>query len=189
MPTLAYEHLDTFTSQEIFRLLLTTLSQPGYVGQLPVVGLGAAVVPLALADVETTVAVRGDDLLRQHVVRATGSAPAAWGDAELVACCDQADATAISGLCRGSALSPELGAKAGISCRTLHPGRPGDVTLSLSGPGVSGSLTLGVDGLARDAIDALSDANRHYPAGIDVWLIDQAGRIAGLPRTCQMEVF
>jgi len=36
---------------------------------------------------------------------------------------------------------------------------------------------------------AFSDANRHYPAGIDAWLIDEAGRLAGLPRTCQMEVF
>jgi alpha-D-ribose 1-methylphosphonate 5-triphosphate synthase subunit PhnH len=188
MTTVTYEHLDTFTSQAIFRLLLETMSRPGHVGRLPVAGLGAAAIPLALADVETTVAVRGNDLLRQHVVRATGAALAAWEDAELVACCDEADAAAISLLCRGSALSPELGAKVGISCRTLHPGRPGDITLSLSGPGVPGSVVLGVDGVARDVVGALGDANRHYPAGIDVWLIDDAGQMAGLPRSCQLEV-
>jgi alpha-D-ribose 1-methylphosphonate 5-triphosphate synthase subunit PhnH len=188
MTTVHHPHLDTFTSQAIFRLLLETASRPGHVRQLPVDGLGAAVVPLALADVETTVAVRGDDLMRRHVVRETGAASAAWEDAELVACCDDADAASIGRLCRGSSLAPELGAKAGISCRTLHAGGPGELTLSLRGPGVPGTCTLGVDGLARDVVDAIAEANRHYPSGIDVWLVDEAGRVAGLPRSCQLEV-
>ncbi|HEY1734396.1 MAG TPA: phosphonate C-P lyase system protein PhnH [Acidimicrobiales bacterium] len=186
--TIRAERLDRFESQAMFRLLLETLSRPGTVGQLPLPGLGAAAVALALADVETSVAVCGDELWAERIVRATGASVATPEEAELVACCGPTDAAALRRLPRGTALAPELGAKVGIDCRHLHAGTAGETTLTLSGPGVPASTTLGVDGLGSDVFDAVRSANADFPAGIDVWLIDDDGRIAGLPRTCQMVV-
>ena len=186
--TIQAGRLDRFESQATFRILLETLSRPGTLRQLPVGGLGAAVVPLALADVETTIAVCGDESWAERIVRATGAAVAVVEQAELVACCGSTDAATLRRLARGTALAPELGAKVGIDCRRLHADAPGETTLTLTGPGVPGSTTLGVDGLGAEAVHAIRAANAAFPAGIDVWLIDRDGRIVGLPRTCRMEV-
>jgi alpha-D-ribose 1-methylphosphonate 5-triphosphate synthase subunit PhnH len=189
MPTLTLPHLDHLASQAVFRVLLDTAARPGSLAQLPVRGLGAAAIPLALADVETTVAVRGDDSLAQQIVWATGAALAPLEDAELVAFTDPDGVdTALIRLCRGTALVPELGTKVGLACAQLHAGPGGDVGLRVSGPGVHGTTTLGVDGLARTVFDALNQANDHFPAGIDVWLVSADDRIAALPRSCRLEV-
>jgi alpha-D-ribose 1-methylphosphonate 5-triphosphate synthase subunit PhnH len=75
-----------------------------------------------------------------------------------------------------------------MACRRLRAGSAGELTLRLSGPGIPGTRTLGVDGLGRDVLEAMAAANAKPPAGIDVWLIDDEGRIAALPRTCDWEV-
>jgi len=180
--------LDTFGSQATFRALLTSLSRPGSVVDLPVPGLGAAVVPLALADVETTVAVVGDPEVAEIVVRATGAAASPVEDAELVACCGRTAPTTMARLSRGSALAPELGTKVGIDCDRLVAGGPGQVRLTVSGPGVEGTRRLGVDGLEAGVLEAVAAANADPPVGIDVWLVDRHGHIVGLPRSCRLEV-
>lgn len=180
--------LDTFVSQAVFRALLRTLSRPGSVEALPVVGVGAAVVPLALADVETTVAVHDAPGVAERIVRATGAAISPVEDAELVACCGRTTASTVERLSRGSALTPELGAKVGVDCTRLTAGGAGRVTLTVSGPGVDGAAVLGVDGLDAGVLQAVAAANVDPPAGIDVWLVDEEGRIAGLPRSCRLEV-
>jgi alpha-D-ribose 1-methylphosphonate 5-triphosphate synthase subunit PhnH len=53
----------------------------------------------------------------------------------------------------------------------------------LSGPGIDGTIELAVDGLGHDVFDAIVEANRQFPAGIDVWLVAGDGAIAGLPRS------
>jgi alpha-D-ribose 1-methylphosphonate 5-triphosphate synthase subunit PhnH len=35
--------------------------------------------------------------------------------------------------------------------------------------------------------DALREANALFPAGIDVWLVDDRGQLAGLPRSVRQE--
>lgn len=174
----------TFSSQTVFRAMLTCLSRPGSVVALPF-AIGAALVPLALADVETTVAVVGDAEAAELVVRATGAAVSRVEDAELVACCGRTWPSTIE------RLAPELGAKVGIDCERLVAGgvgggRGGEVTLRLSGP--DGTALLGVDGVDAAVFEAVAAANAAPPAGIDVWLVDRAGRLAGIPRSCHLEV-
>lgn len=188
MITVPVAGLDTFASQATFRSLLTSLSRPGSVVDLPVPGLGAAVVPLALADVETTVAVIGDRAVAEIVVRATGAAASPVEDAELVACCGRTAASTVARLSTGSALAPELGTKVGIDCDRLVAGGPGQLTVTVSGPGVKGATRLGVDGLDAEVLEAVAAANADPPVGIDVWLVDQSGHIVGLPRSCRLEV-
>lgn len=194
-------------SQAVFRVLLSTLSRPGRVEHLPIEDVGAAVVPLSLAVVDSVIAVCGDDDLEQDVKAAAGCTVGPLEEAQLVALCGTPTATQILSLRRGSALAPEEGAKVGIDCERLQPGShagagvtangvPGSdakapgagVTVVLSGPGVDGHAILAVEGVDADVFAAVAEANRDYPAGIDLWFVDRAGRIAGIPRSSNVEV-
>jgi alpha-D-ribose 1-methylphosphonate 5-triphosphate synthase subunit PhnH len=180
--------LGSFESQAIFRALLESLSRPGTVRLLPVKGLSAAVVPLALADVETTVAVLGDDTWAGQILHATGANPAVLGEAELVALRRPIDPLMIRCLRCGSAQTPELGAKVGIDCRRLLVGGKGEANLIMKGPGINGHAVIGVDGLDAEILRAIAAVNAHPPAGIDVWLVDQDDRMLGIPRSTRVTV-
>lgn len=180
------ERLDAFASQATFRVLLEGISRPGSLHRLDT-PWGGAVVPLALADVETTIAVVGDDSLAEQLLMATGATLVPLEEGELVAFAVSPTAATVGRLRQGSPLAPEGGAKVGVDCRRLTAGTA-EVTLTLRGPGVDGTTTLGVDGVAREVFAAFADANRAAPAGIDVWLVDDGGQVAALPRTCHLEV-
>jgi len=187
----APDRLSPRASQGVFRVLLDTLARPGRVAALPAPGPGPGVVPLALAVIGSPVAVLGDPDWRhweQRICRATGARAAAAADASLVAIYPAADPAVISRLRRGSALAPEDGAKVGLACRRLIEGGPGEVTLELSGPGVPAAVRLGVDGVDRAVFEALGEVNARFPAGIDVWLVDDRGQVAGLPRSARQAV-
>jgi alpha-D-ribose 1-methylphosphonate 5-triphosphate synthase subunit PhnH len=184
----ASERLSPRASQAVFRVLLDTLARPGRVLALPQPGPGPGIVPLALAMVGSPVAVIGDPSWQARICQATGASATADADASLVAVYGTPDPATISRLRRGSALAPEDGAKAGLGCRRLHQGGRGEVTLELSGPGVPGVVRLGVDGAGPAVFDALREANALFPAGIDVWLVDERGQVAGLPRSVRQAV-
>jgi alpha-D-ribose 1-methylphosphonate 5-triphosphate synthase subunit PhnH len=188
MIDVASERLSPMTSQAVFRVLLDTLARPGTVRRLPVPGPGPGIVPLALAVIGSAVAVVGDPSWQARICRATGAAEADVAEASLVAVYRQPDAATVSRLRRGSAGTPEQGAKAGLACRGLAEGGPGELSLELSGPGVPGRVRLGVDGIGRGVFDALRDANAMFPAGVDVWLVDDGGNVAGLPRSTHLAV-
>jgi alpha-D-ribose 1-methylphosphonate 5-triphosphate synthase subunit PhnH len=179
--------LSPAASQAVFRVLLDALARPGRVLALPATATGPApgpgIVPLALAVIGTPVAVLGDPAWQERICRATGATAAPAPDASLVAVYGAADPADIRSLRRGSALAPEDAAKVGLSCRRLTEGGPGEVTVELSGPGVPGVRRLGVDGVGPAVFEALGEANALFPAGIDVWLVDDRGQVAGLPRS------
>ena len=184
------DRLSPLASQAVFRVLLESLARPGRVFQLPAVGAesGPGIVPLALAVIGSKVAVAGSPSWQQRICRATGAQPAGPEEADLVAIYGTAEAQTISRLQRGSAAAPEDGAKVGLACRALSQGGPGETTIELSGPGVPGQLRLGVDGVGPEVFDALCAANAMFPAGVDVWLVDEHGQVAGLPRSARQVV-
>jgi alpha-D-ribose 1-methylphosphonate 5-triphosphate synthase subunit PhnH len=134
------------------------------------------------------VAVVGEPSWQERICRATGASAADIGEASLVAIYGAADAATVALLRRGCAAAPEDGAKVGLGCAALTEGGNGEVTVELSGPGVPGRARLGVDGVCRAVFDALRAANSMFPAGIDVWLVDQRGQVAGLPRSTRLAV-
>jgi alpha-D-ribose 1-methylphosphonate 5-triphosphate synthase subunit PhnH len=196
----AAQRLSPLTSQAVFRVLLGSLAQPGRVFQLPAVVawpesgpeaapmIGPGIVPLALAVIGSKVAVAGAPEWGARIFQATGASPADVFEAELVALYGSTDPAVITQLRRGSSDAPEDGAKVGLSCHTLIAGGPGEVTLELSGPGVPGRIRLGVNGISSEVFGALRAANAAFPAGVDVWLIDQRGQIVGLPRSANQVV-
>jgi alpha-D-ribose 1-methylphosphonate 5-triphosphate synthase subunit PhnH len=196
----AAQRLSPLTSQAVFRVLLGSLAQPGRVFQLPAAAawpepgpganpaLGPGIVPLALAVIGSKVAVAGAPDWGARICQATGASPADIAEAELVAIYGPTDPVMITQLRRGSSHAPEEGAKVGLSCHTLTAGGPGEVTIELSGPGVAGRARLGVNGIGSGAFGALRAVNSTFPAGVDVWLVDQRGQIAGLPRSTNQVV-
>ena len=192
MTALFASRLDARRSQAVFRVLLSALAEPGRIWRLPLEGLGAAVVPLSLAVIDSNFAVVGDKVQADRVRAATGASAVGLAEAALVALCGTVEAESIEQLRRGSALEPELGAKVGVDCGRLVAGTGPDVqaevVVELSGPGIPGTACLGVDGVAPQVFVAVAQANREFPAGVDVWLVDEEGQVAGIPRSSRLEV-
>jgi len=190
----AAARLDGQRSQRAFRALLETASRPGTVADLAAVALPAEVppvliVPLALADVEVSVAVLGDaDGRWWDVVRdATGARPAPLDAADVVVAIGPLSADDVAAIRRGTAEEPEGGARVALACTGLHGGGPGgELVLELTGPGVDGHRLLGIDGIAPEVIDAIAAANAAFPRGIDTWLAAPDGRLAGIPRSTRI---
>jgi alpha-D-ribose 1-methylphosphonate 5-triphosphate synthase subunit PhnH len=188
--TAASDRLSPLASQAVFRVLLESLARPGRVFRLPAAGepAGPGIVPLALAVIGSKVAVAGAPEWQARICRATGASPAEIGEAALVAIYGMAEAETITRLRRGSAEAPEDGAKVGLACAALSAGPEGETTIELEGPGVPGRTLLGVNGVSREVFEALRAANAMFPAGVDVWLVDERGRVAGLPRSARQAV-
>lgn len=198
--------LDGPRAQIAFSLLLDTLARPGTVRNLSRVGLAPGLaaplaLPLALADVETSVAVIDadpDHPWSSLIVDATGAPLAAHVDAAQVVLLSGFGAHHISELRRGTRSEPEDGARVAIACRRLHSddashagsggAQVSDVVLELSGPGIDGTRRLGIDGLAVEIFDAIAEANRHFPAGIDCWFVTPFGDIAAISRSTDLRV-
>lgn len=188
--------LSTHESQRCFRSLLEALANPGKIVRLngrEAAAAGAAVIALALADIDTPVAIAGDEKLAAEVSEATRAPLVPVAEARLVALMHPGPE--LVGQCQtGSAEAPELGAKVGLACSRLAPaeeGAPvpaGAVELVLKGPGVPGARRLLVEGIGRDVFDAIAGANRDFPAGFDAWLVNPEGEVVGLPRSARIEV-
>lgn len=198
--------IDGATSQGVFDTLLRTLAEPGRilrfgddVVDMPAVALG----PLALADVDVTVAVLGDGAdLAGDISRTTGARIVAAGDADLVVA-DPARlgrplaAADLDGLAIGSPLAPEDACRLFVAVEGLHAidstgtatiAAPGGAThLRLSGPGIAGHRHIGIDGLAVDVVARLGRASGTFPTGIDTWLVAPDGAVVGLPRSTTVD--
>lgn len=191
-------------SRDAFLVLLWTLAEPGDIhtippGTLPPGVPGAALLPLALADVDVTVHIAADDDAAALVDLVSTATLAGHVPLEAAAMVVLLDATAdkVLALRRGSALAPEDGARVAIRVDTLAAGgadavaAPGGhpvVTVRLSGPGVPVERTVVVTGLDPAVLGALAEANCGFPAGVDAWLVDGAGRVVGLPRSTQITI-
>jgi alpha-D-ribose 1-methylphosphonate 5-triphosphate synthase subunit PhnH len=184
------DRLSPLISQAVFRVLLESLARPGRVFRLPeeTGQVGPGIVPLAIAVIDSKVAIAGAPEWQARICRATGASPVGIDEASLVAIYGTASTETVSRLRRGSADAPEDGAKVGLACGALSEGGPGETTIELKGPGVPGRTRLGVDGVSREVFDALRAANAMFPAGVDVWLVDERGGVAGLPRSARLEV-
>jgi alpha-D-ribose 1-methylphosphonate 5-triphosphate synthase subunit PhnH len=183
------DRLDPMTAQGVFRCLLGTLARPGRCLALLGPRIGPAVLPLALARSGSRFAVVGGEPWPERIRCATRATVVDVAEADLVAVYGSPEPELISRLRRGSPMVPEAGAKLGLACRRLHAGGSGGaVVVGLTGPGVDGSSSLGVDGVAADVFVALADANRGYPAGVDVWLFAEDGAVAAIPRSSTIKV-
>jgi alpha-D-ribose 1-methylphosphonate 5-triphosphate synthase subunit PhnH len=181
--------LDNTASQVAFDALMRSLSEPGTVHRLPTDQLDPSVpsiawLALTLADVGIAVAANPAAQrtpIEGLVADATGATvtdlPHAW-----IAMLDQPTPSEFASLARGSAVEPELGARAAIAVDTLSllPAQ-GLTGLELSGPGIPGTRSLFVEGVNPAVLAALG---RHeFPSGVDTWLFTPDGTVAAIPRS------
>jgi alpha-D-ribose 1-methylphosphonate 5-triphosphate synthase subunit PhnH len=193
----AFEALDSVASHAIFTALLETLSRPGTLGQL-VRGKGQEalpfplLVPLALADVDVTLAILTPPDVpswAERLTHVTGASARAMEDADIVVAFRNPSPDEVRSLRRGALDTPERGARLVLACQELSSGSDDlPVQLALSGPGIPAERSLGIGGLSVEVIETLVAINRKFPLGVDTYLVDGQGRIVGLPRTTQIRI-
>lgn len=189
-----------FDSQATFRALLLATARPGEPIGLAVEGGTAPEAALrVLLDREVTFAVIGDNSAETDVSLAgrladetgAGVAPVSGADFLLVL---GASVGCLAEAKRGTLEEPSEGATA--VCAVGRLGTDGgasadalaDVSLRLSGPGIEGESTLFVGGMEIVDAEAIRQSRAYYPLGVDVYLVDEAGFVAGLPRSTRVEV-
>ncbi|CAN5709368.1 phosphonate C-P lyase system protein PhnH [soil metagenome] len=88
----------------------------------------------------------------------------------------------------GSFDYPDDSATLIVQVPTLDQETANDLTISIEGPGIPGRRVVKLSGISAELLAARDRANAHYPLGIDLIVIDQEGRIIGLPRTTQVTI-
>jgi phosphonate C-P lyase system protein PhnH len=188
-PLTARARISGALSQQVFDVLLRTLAEPGIVRPLPI-GLTDEVprplwLTLALADVDTPVHIHGDPDGRWAgvVAAATGAPIVAMGRARLVAAVG-AEPPPLDQLAVGTPTAPEDGAKVALPVTALREASPDDpAAWELTGPGVPGHRLLRVDGRAWNLHRRIGRAAAGLPYGFDLWLMDEDGSVAAVPRS------
>jgi alpha-D-ribose 1-methylphosphonate 5-triphosphate synthase subunit PhnH len=175
-------------SQQVFRTVLEALARPGTAMALPhgpLAVLAPAVVPVfALADLSIGVCVleNAGDRWARAITTAT-SAPIWPAEiARLIAAVRPVSDGEIRRFSRGSAWAPEDAAMVALGVRDVRGG-PRRWRLSGPGVGVDGATTVAPQGLPAGFVEARADAVAAYPAGIDILLVSDDGRVVGRPRT------
>lgn len=178
-----------FDSQRVFRILLQAAAQPGKLFTLPPFACGSLeAAARSLLDHEVTFCAIGERAVEgeERISQLTGArvSPAKEADFALISGGDSAGETLELG--RGTLERPEMGATAIYTVEELS--NTGTLLLEISGPGIPDVRTLGIEGLTRTEAGAIRETRLDYPLGVDAYLIDGAGRIAGLPRSTRLEV-
>lgn len=195
---------EVFDSQATFRVLLDSLSRPGKVCQIPLCNYQApprGFCPPALSILKT--------LCDHRVSFSIGGAPARaeWirylevNLATPFKIVENADYVLFDGgsydagfarMNRGSLEFPESSATA-LLC-VMRISQDSDDTegpvcdLVLAGPGVKDKARLSVSGLDPAYAAERQKASRHFPLGVDLFLVDAEGRVVGIPRTSTVEI-
>lgn len=184
-------------AQQTFRTLLNAMAHPGTLhyltprpGETP-----EQSVCFALIDFEVSYAIAnpGDDddadALEHWLAQRTGSRHASVADAAFVIAYGPLPDTAWHAILRGTLAFPDTGATIIYVLPAVGETAPGvpATRLTLAGPGIATTQELDVSGLAPAEFAALAHANREYPMGVDVILLDAAGRMACIPRSSRVQ--
>lgn len=178
---------------------------PSYVSQVTEhdtpINLYALGALLTLLDRETNFAMGADGrwfastdaAVRWTMLRSNSRAVSA-DQAAFAFFCDGGNSELLAQLSVGTLLEPELSATTFFCVEQLAPvekvsetQRTG-LTLQLHGPGIQDARLVQVAGLQPSTIEAILFTRQSYPMGIDVYLIDAAGRCIGLPRTTKIQL-
>ena len=195
---------DVFDSQATFRALLDSMSRPGTISQIPRVAYKApphGFCSPALSILKTLCDHRVSFSLGEaqsipewiRYLEVNLAAPyRALEMADYVLFDGSAYDAGFARVKRGSLEYPESSTTAllFVSRLSLHPDEsdgPG-CDLVLAGPGVKDRVRLSVTGLDPAYASARAAVNRDFPLGVDLFLVDTDGRVAGVPRSSAVEV-
>ena len=177
-----------FDSQRVFRVLLQATAQPGKLFVFPPCGENPVdAVARTLLDHEVTFCAVGADTraTEERLSSVTGARAAPAPEADFALFFGEHAGT-IPTLKRGSLERPEEGATAIFAVERLS--NAGPMTLGLSGPGVPDRRRVGVEGLSPSWAGETVESRAGYPLGLDLYLVDGSGQVAGLPRSTRLRV-
>ena len=194
--------LTSVESHDVFRSMLDSLSRPGTISQLTAlesVDVPRCIIPLlAIVDVETRFAVINNISTAHNwsalIGSATGAPPASLAESSWVVALSEPTRDNMEDLPRGSALAPERGCGLVVGCALLSEGFDrGNTTqestsIALTGPGVDGQKIVTISGISNYFFESLCDLNGSFPAGVDVWMVDQCSQILALSRSTQISI-
>ena len=171
-----------------FRVLLDCMARPGSVREVPqAAGWSSALEGLALAllDSESGAAVLDPELtgIVLAALEPVGCPLLAPEEAGFVVAegsmpCD------LSRLRTGSADYPDDSATLVYLVEALAS-TGGEMVWK--GPGIDGSASPRLDGLAPEVLPSLQAINASYPIGLDAFFLDRSGRVMALPRSTRIE--
>ena len=165
-----------------FRNCLDALSHPGKIYSVtPLFDSGLLAMASVLLYSEVTYHYQGA-LNFQVVAALTGAGISPIEHADYFFS-DRPDRLALQKAKSGTAESPEDSATLLFQCNDLTTG----TQVILSGPGIDGSFITRLP-MQADFIEHFQEKNSSFPNGVDLFLIDMAHRIVGLPRTVHIEV-
>lgn len=178
-----------FDSQRVFRCLLRATARPGDLVTLPKTAVPPAeTVLLTLLDHEVSFCAVGEGApeCERRLARETGARVSSAQEADFAFVLSGDHRGVLPLLGRGTLEEPASGATAIYAVRLLSTAG-GAFTVRVSGPGVPGERSLGVEGLANSQLGAMIETRSGYPLGVDVYLVDDWGVVAGLPRSARLE--
>lgn len=199
-PTPARPFDPVFDSQAIFRTVLDAMARPGTIGRLPATDPRCphpeygplAAVARTLLDHEVGFAVAPEARpavaleLTRHLAAATGSRPTPAAEADYVIARGPFARGLLAGLKRGSPAFPDDSATLLLLVPDLAAAAPAPA-VALTGPGIPGMLPLRLVGLSAENLAERRAANAEVPRGVDLLLVDAAGRVLCLPRTTRID--
>lgn len=188
----AFTH-PVFDAQRVFRAAMNALARPGTLQTLeadlnppPQLPKELAALTLAFADHETPVwldaALTGSPDVIEYLRFHTG-APIAQrpGDAAFALISDAALCPSLASFTQGTPDYPDRSTTLLIQADTLRSSR----TLSLRGPGISGSAVLRAEPLPPSFVREWAANRALFPRGVDI-LMAADGWLAGLPRSTEV---
>jgi alpha-D-ribose 1-methylphosphonate 5-triphosphate synthase subunit PhnH len=189
-----------FGSQATFRAVLDAMARPGTLHHLPVADPACPLVaarPLTailqtLLDHEVGFGVVGapedTDRLSAYLVETTASRSVPLEEADYVVALGPLRPGLPLRLKRGEPAYPDRGATLICLVPPLTGDRDEQIAVSLAGPGIppDADTTVRLSGPSLAVLTALAAANAEPPCGIDLILVDPAGRIVCLPRSTRI---
>lgn len=189
---LSARFLDLHESQNVFRLLLDALSQPGKIFHLPaelVTRIPVVEIPLlALLGYDTPFALVGADASREQLVaRATSGRISDSSAAGYLGVCDSRSELFPLGFCLGTPMRPDTAAQVSVQVSGIFTAATeSTATLHISGPGVESVNHVMCDGAASGELEFLLRRDWKAPRGLDMWIVGVDGSFIGIPRTSRV---
>lgn len=177
-------------SQQVFRVLLTALSEPGIAHTLataePLAELSPAAYSIALTLLDSSTAVwlspaLASDPIRQNLAFHTGCAFVDQPEAAQFAFLTEAETEVLAYLNVGTDRDPEFSCTAIVQKTALE----GETEQVWSGPGIEIQRLVKLD--LSPQFWQLRTQKNQFPRGLDVLLVAQ-DRVLGLPRTTQVQL-
>lgn len=190
---LAYEFDFVHDGQQVFREVLSAMSNPGSTKSIAAQAakFGEVYAPLTamgctLLDNEEVMYVEKNPRLSAELHNLTLCHPGALGDADYVFLSSEMNYASMKEILKnvkwGTYADPQDSATVLILCQELI----GTTEMTLKGPGIDGSMTRQINQYIKKILLIRQELQIEYPLGVDLIFTDPKGEILCVPRLCKV---